>query len=394
MSVGAATDRLDGFLRQGLGLSGRVALHEPWFNGNEEAYVQDCIRTGWVSSVGSYVDRFERDVAAASGTAHAVAIVNGTSALHVALLLAGVKPGDLVICPPLTFIGTANAISYCGADPIFVDIDPATLGLDPVGIGDLLRDQCRRDAGAMTHVPTGRRIGAILPVHIFGHPVDMDPLVALAAEFGLPVIEDACESIGSTYRNRPCGSLSPIGVISFNGNKVVTTGGGGAIVTNDADLARQAKHLTTTARRADSNNFIHDQVGFNYRLPNLNAALGCAQLESLADKIARKRLLAQTYAALFAGLAGVRFFRETPWARSNYWLNALLFDEPEARDTFLRDTKARDIETRPCWTLMCDMPMYETAPRAGALDQARACQARIANIPSSPQLTLNLEAPS
>jgi perosamine synthetase len=341
-----------------------VALHEPVFEGDEWRNVKDCLDTGWVSSVGAYVDRFEAELGEQAG-GYAVAVVNGTAALHAAMLLAGVEPDDEVLVPALTFIATANAVSYCGAVPHFVDSDPRTLGVDPEPLGRYLAECAETRGGGLWNRRTGRRIRAIVPMHTFGHPIDMDALLEVAARFHVAVVEDAAESLGSTYKGRPTGTLAPIGALSFNGNKIITTGGGGAVVTRDRKTAERAKHLTTTARLPHRWSFIHDQVGYNYRLPNLNAALGCAQLASLPALVRRKRALADRYAKAFAGVKGARIFREPEFAASNYWLNVLLLDEAAAgkRDEILDRTNAGGVHTRPVWTPMHKLPMYAECPR-------------------------------
>lgn len=371
-----AIGMLEAYLRRDLGIAGPVALHEPWFCGNEWTYVRECIDTGWVSTAGAFVGRFEAMLAAATGAAHAVATVNGTAALHLALHGVGVGRGDVVVCPALTFVATANAVAMCGATPAFVDSDPATLAIDPAGLERFLSQ--RRPADA--------RVAAIVPVHIFGHPADMDAILDIAAQHGVPVIEDATEALGSRCRDRPCGALGAIGVLSFNGNKIVTSGGGGAVLCNDEALAAKLRHLATTARRDEAFQHVHDELGFNYRLPNLNAALGCAQLERLDEMVALKRQLAAGYAEAFSGVDDVSVFSEQPWARSNYWLNAVFLADRAARDAFLSGTNARGIATRPCWRLLCDLPMYREAPRDEALSGAREIESRLVNLPSSPQL--------
>jgi len=381
-----AVDVLDAYLRDGLGVRGSVALHEPWFRGNEWRYVRECIDTGWVSSAGAFVDRFEKAVAAATGAPHAIATVNGTAALHLALHALDVGRGDAVICPALTFVATANAIAHCGASPVFVDSDPATLGIDPEKLEAFLARDCARAGGKLIHRGSGLRVAALLPVHIFGHPVDMDGIGDIAHAFGLPIVEDATEALGSRYREKPCGALGTIGVLSFNGNKIATTGGGGAVLCTESALAARVRHLATTARRDDGFQHVHDEVGFNYRMPNINAALGCAQLELLDEFVTLKRRLARGYIEAFAKLSDVSVFAEQPWARSNYWLSAIALPDRAARDAFLAETNARGIATRPCWRLLCDLPMYRDAPRADALAGARDIEARLVNLPSSPQL--------
>jgi len=361
-----------------------VALHEPSFAGNEWAYVKECLDTGWVSSAGKFVDRFEQDLADYTGARRAVAVVNGTAALHVCLLLVGVESNDEVLVPALTFIATANAVSYCGAIPHFVDSEERTLGLDPAKLADYLAEIGEVRAGGCFNKLTGRRIKAVVPMHTFGHPVDLDPLVEVCDRFKLELVEDAAESLGSFYKGRHTGNRGRVSALSFNGNKVITTGGGGAIMTNDEDLGKLAKHLTTTARLSHKWSFIHDRVGFNYRLPNLNAALGCAQLEQLPAFIRNKRDLAHRYAEAFAGLAGIRLFTEPDFARSNYWLNVLLLDQADntRRDALLDAANHLGIMTRPAWTLMHKLPMFAACPRMD-LAVAEDLECRLINIPSS-----------
>src|SRR6185312_3332373 len=343
----------------------RAPLHQPVFAGKEWDYVKECLDSTVVSSIGSFVGRFERQMAELAGTRHAVAIVNGTAALHVALLLAGVRPGDEVLAPTLTFVATANAISYCGAVPHFIDSSLVTLGIDPDRLRDYLRDIAERRGDEVINRRTGRVIRALVPMHTFGHPVDMEPVLDVAAEWGLFVIEDATESLGSRYKGKPTGGWSRLAAFSFNGNKIVTTGGGGAITTDDEALAEKAKHLTTTAKLPHPWAFVHDAVGFNYRMPNLNAALGCAQLEQIHGFLASKRKLAERYRRALAGVPGASFVAEPPFARSNYWLNALLLDEQhaDAREQLLERCNAAGLCCRPAWTLMHHLPIYRNCPR-------------------------------
>jgi perosamine synthetase len=363
-----------------------VALHEPVFEGNEWRNLKECLDSGWVSSAGSYVDRFERDVGAHVG-GYAVAVSNGTSALHTCLVLAGVEANDEVLVPALTFVATANAVTYCGAVPHFVDSSEATLGLDPGRMAEYLRKTAELRNGECRNRRTGRRIKAVVPMHTFGHPVDLDSLRETAAEFRLAVVEDAAESLGSYYKGVHTGLLGAVGALSFNGNKVITTGGGGAIVTKDTALATRAKHLTTTARTPHRWSFIHDEVGYNYRMPNLNAALGCAQMEALPALVRKKRDLADRYAAAFEGVAGVRVFREPVFAISNYWLNVLMLDEEAAgkRDEILDGANARGIHTRPIWTPMHRLPMYAGCPRM-ELETVASLERRVVCLPSGPRL--------
>lgn len=361
-----------------------VALHEPSFAGSEWQYVKECLDTGWVSSVGKFVDRFEQQIAEYTGAKRAVAVVNGTAALHVCLQLVGVERDDEVLVPTLTFIATANAVSYCGAMPHFVDSEERTLGVDPAKLARYLAEIADLRADGCFNRATGRRIKALVPMHVFGHPVDLDPLVELCARYRIELVEDAAESLGSFYKGGHTGTLGRISALSFNGNKVITTGGGGAILTNDEELGKLAKHLTTTARVAHRWSFIHDRIGYNYRLPNINAALGCAQMEQLPGFVASKRALARRYADAFAGMAGLRFFGEPDFAESNYWLNVLLLDAPDlaVRDAILQATNDAGLMTRPAWTLMHRLPMYGDCPRMD-LSQAENLEARLINIPSS-----------
>ncbi len=365
----------------------KVALHEPHFRGNEWAYVKDCIDTGWVSSVGSYVDRFERDLAEVTGARHAVVVSNGTSGLQVALEVCGVGAGDEVLIPALSFVATANAVKHCGAEPHFVDSELATLGLGVAALADHLATVVEMRGGAAVNRHTGRRIAAIVPMHTFGHPVDMPALMELAGRHGITVVEDAAESLGSLIGGRHTGTHGRCAMLSFNGNKIVTTGGGGALITDDAVLARRLKHLTTTAKQPHKWAFFHDEVGYNFRMPNLNAALGCAQLEQLPGFLAAKRELAQRYAAAFADMPGAALFTERAGTRANYWLQTLVLDRDQAhqRDAVLAATNDAGQMTRPVWELLTSLPMYRDSP-AMATPVAADLAARIINLPSSPQI--------
>jgi perosamine synthetase len=364
--------------------NGFISLHEPSFSGNEWNYVKECLDTGWVSSVGKFVDRFEEDLAAYTGVKRSIAVVNGTAALHICLLLAGVKAGDEVLIPALTFIATANAVSYCGAIPHFIDSEECTLGVDPRKLARYLEEIAEERVDGCYNSVTGRRIKAIVPMHTFGHPVDLDPLVEVCQRFNITLIEDAAESLGSCYKGRHTGQWGLLSALSFNGNKTITTGGGGAILTNDEELARLAKHITTTAKVPHRWEFNHDMVGYNYRMPNLNAALGCAQLEQLPDFLAAKRDLAERYRQAFAEIPGIKFFSEPANSRSNYWLNTLLLDEDCAgqRDALLEASNEMGIMTRPAWTLMSKLPMFAGCPKMD-LSVAESLEQRLINIPSS-----------
>ncbi len=363
-----------------------VALHEPTFQANEWRYLKECLDSGWVSSGGDYVDRFERELGDHVG-GFAVAVVNGTAALHACLLLAGVEANDEVLVPALTFIATANAVSYCGAVPHFVDSTESTLGMDPDRLAAYLGDVASITADACWNRRTGRRIRAMVPMHTFGHPVDLDPLLDIADRFRLVVVEDAAESLGSYYKGKHTGTIGSMGAISFNGNKVITTGGGGAVVTRDQARASAARHLTTTARIKHRWSFMHDQVGYNYRMPNINAALGCAQLGELPALLGRKRELAQRYVAEFANIKGARIFSEPAFASSNYWLNVLVLDESQSgsRDEILELTNASGIHTRPAWTPISSQSMYAKSPQM-ELQAMASLERRIICLPSSPRL--------
>ena len=391
--VGIAATKSDRFdvqrivaaVRRAVGTpNGTLALHEPVFAGNEIAYLEECIKSTFVSSVGKFVDRFERMLEEVTGARRAIAVVNGTAALHACFTLAGVESGDEVMSPALTFIATTNAIAYCGASPHFIDSSSATLGMDARALGARLEAIAQRRPDGTINRETGRRIAAIAPMHTFGHPVDMDEIVAVASHWDIPVVEDAAESLGSTYKGHAVGSQARLAALSFNGNKIVTTGGGGAILTNDEELGRRAKHITTTAKLPHKWAFVHDEVGFNYRLPNLNAALGCAQLEQLDGFLASKRRLAVAYQRTFAGVPGVQFSREPEGTTSNYWLNAILLDEAHSgmRDEVLAALNASGFGARPAWTLMHRLPMFDACPR-GDLSTAESIERRLINLPSS-----------
>lgn len=377
-----------------------IPLHEPHFSGNERRYIEDCVDSTFVSSVGRYVDKFERMLSEYTGIKQAVAVVNGTAALHISLKLVGVRQDDEVLVPALTFVATANAVVYCGAIPHFVDSEERTMGLDPHRLSDYLADISELRSGVCYNKMTGRRIIGLVPVHVYGHPVDLDPLHETCQRFGLQMVEDATESLGSLYKGRHTGHWGKLSVLSFNGNKIITTGGGGAIITNDENLGKIARHITTTAKLPHKWAFYHDMVGYNYRMPNVNAALGCAQLEQLPAFIEKKRSLAERYKKVFSNVDGVNFFSEPPFARSNYWLNVILLDNHSSnahalssvaynlndllqlRDSVLDVTNANGIMTRPAWTLMHKLPAFKDCPRMD-LPVAESLEARLINLPSS-----------
>lgn len=374
-------DSLIRFIREQYRSHEAIPLHAPVFAGNEREYVADTIASTFVSSVGAYVDRFEQDMAAYTRSPRAVATVNGTAALHIALNLAGVKPQELVITQPLTFVATCNAIAYCGAEPIFLDVDRQTLSLSPSAVSTWLEEHAQIDDDGQCRTKVDNKvIRACLPMHTFGHPADLHGLVAVCARWNLILVEDAAESLGSFYKGRHTGTLGTFGILSFNGNKIITTGGGGMILTDD-DLGAHAKHLTTTAKQPHSYEFVHDEVGYNYRLPNLNASLGCAQLEQLEKFIANKRQLAFRYAEHLKG-SELQFVTEPADCRSNYWLNAVICSSPKHRDALLQETKDKGVMTRPIWTLMNRLPMYASC-RRGNLTNAEWLEKRVVNLPSS-----------
>ncbi len=365
-----------------------IALHEPCFSGNEWAYVKECLDSNWVSSAGPFVQRFEAMLCDFTGVAFAVATVNGTAALHICLRSAGVKSGDEVLCPALTFVATANAVAYCDAIPHFVDSDEKTLGVDPEKLEDYLRGVSAIKGGECYNKATGRRISGLMVLHTFGHPADLDRLKEVCDRFSIMLIEDAAQSIGSLYKGTHTGNWGIASGLSFNGNKTITTGGGGAILTNDKAVADHARHISTTARLPHQWAYFHDEIGYNYRLPSINAALGCAQLEQLPSFIEKKRSLAERYRLAFEGLEGVTFFTEPPYARSNYWLNAILLDQkagPGERDSLLELTNKNGIMTRPAYVPMHRLPIFRDCPCMD-LSSAESIEARLVNIPSSPSL--------
>lgn len=379
----AVANALISYLRDDLRVQGTAPLHTPVFRGNERAYLADCLDSTMVSSVGEYVTRFEAEVARRSGCAHGIATMNGTAAIHVMLHVMDIQPGDLVICPALTFVASVNAILYTGAEPIFLDSDEDTLGLSVQAVANFL-DACERRDGEAWY--EGRRVKACLPVHIFGHVIDIDAITILCDAYGVSVLEDAAESLGSSRDGRMAGSFGRMAAVSFNGNKIVTTGGGGCVVTNDAGLAARLKHLTTTARVRHDWAFLHDEMGFNYRLPNLNAALGLAQIEQLDVFLSAKRALADRYRDLFQGVSDATFVDEPQGVRSNFWLQAIRVSDRKARDETLNTLKAAGVEARPVWTLMPDLPYLADCKQFGDLSAARRIEDTLVNIPSSPWL--------
>lgn len=369
-----------------------IPLIVPELRGNEWQYVRDCLDTNWVSSVGSYVDRFERMTAEAVGGGYAVATVNGTAALHIALLLAGVQPGDEVLVPTLTFIAPANAVRYVGAWPVFIDAEPNYLQIDPEAVIRFIEEDCSWDGKMLQNRCTGRRVSAILPVHVLGHPADLDPILAVGEKYSIPVIEDATEGLGARYHGRPLGSLGRMGCFSYNGNKIITTGGGGMLVTSDPALADRARYLTTQAKD-DPIEYVHNAVGYNYRLTNVLAAIGCAQMEQLDAFIETKRRIAARYRSGLADVAGLRIPQQAPWASSTYWMFTVLIDNAEAgldSRALLRALAADRIQARPLWQPMHRSPAHaaSVSPACPVADQLHR---EALSLPCSVGLTLDAQ---
>jgi perosamine synthetase len=360
----------------------KILLHEPRFLGNEKKYVLETIETSFVSSVGAYVDKFEEMIRTYCGVKCAVAAVNGTNALHMALMLSGVTRNSEVLTQALTFVATANAIKYCDAEPVFIDSDKETLGMSDTKLKEFLeKETYNSDDGRCMNKKTNKRISACVPMHVFGHPVHIKQIKSLCEKHGIPLVEDAAESLGSFAGTQHTGTFGVLGILSFNGNKTITTGGGGMIITNDDALGKKAKHLTTTAKRPHQWDFYHDETGYNYRLPNLNAALGCAQMEQLQGFLVKKRGLAEKYKKFFNSM-GIRFMCEPEGCTANYWLNAIIFSDLKERDSFIELTNKSGVMTRPIWRLMTDLPMYKDCQNDG-LQNANWLQERVVNIPSS-----------
>ncbi|MGF1726749.1 LegC family aminotransferase [Photobacterium nomapromontoriensis] len=362
-----------------------IPLHAPTFNGHEMAYVAETIQSTFVSSVGKFVDDFERKIETYTQSPRAVATVNGTAALHAALYMAGVERGDLVITQALTFVATCNALYHMGAEPIFVDVSNVSLGLCPKAVEAYLEQHAVLVEGrGCIHKQTGQRIRAVVPMHTFGHPVELDELVEVCSKWQLTLVEDAAESLGSFYKGKHTGTVGEFGALSFNGNKIITTGGGGIVLCRDADAGAQTKHVTTTAKVPHPYEFYHDEPGFNYRMPNLNAALGCAQMEVLPTFLVQKRQLAQHYQDFFAG-TDFQFVLEPDYAQSNYWLNAVICPDVDMRDELLKVTNENGVMTRPIWKLMHRLPMFKNVMR-GDLSQSEFIETHLVNLPSTPVL--------
>ncbi|HCG8199109.1 TPA: LegC family aminotransferase [Vibrio parahaemolyticus] len=359
-----------------------IPLHAPTFDGNEKAYVMETIESTFVSSVGKFVDDFERKIEAYTGTAKAVATMNGTAALHAALYMADVQRGDLVITQALTFVATCNALYHMGAEPVFVDVSPVSLGLCPKAVEAFLEENAEVTVAGCIHKKTGRRIKAVVPMHTFGHPVELDELVVVCLKWNITLVEDAAESLGSFYKGKHTGTIGDFGAVSFNGNKIITTGGGGMVLCKTQELGASTKHVTTTAKVPHPYEFFHDEPGFNYRMPNLNAALGCAQMEVIEQYLKQKRLLAEGYKNFFKG-TDFNFVTEPEYAKSNYWLNAIICPDKESREEVLAYTNGSGVMTRPIWQLMHRLPMFENAIR-GDLTYSEFIEAHLINLPSTP----------
>jgi perosamine synthetase len=359
---------------------GLIPLYEPTFGGNEKKYLNECIDTSFVSSVGKFVNQFEEKIVDYTGSKHAIATVNGTAALHIALLLSGVKKDDEVITQPLTFVATANAIAYTGAKPVFLDVDKDTMGLSPVALRKWLRENIEVIENQSFNKTTNCRLAACIPMHTFGHPCKIDEIKAICDEYYITLIEDAAESLGSRFKEKHTGTYGLFGILSFNGNKTITTGGGGMLLTDDENLAKKAKHITTTAKKPHRWEYVHDMIGYNYRLTNLAAALGVAQMEQLPNFIKRKRELALAYAKFFKESSTI-FVTEKDNTEANYWLNAIILKDRKKRDQFLERTNAAGIMTRPIWGLMNKLPMFEKCQK-GNLNNAKWLAERVVNITS------------
>ena len=373
------------FIHQLFGTEETVPLHAPLFIGNEKKYLEECIDTTFVSSVGQFVDRFEADMAAYTGAKKAVVCVSGTNALHMALMLVGVERDDEVLTQALTFIATCNAVSYIGAHPVFIDVDMETLGLSPKAVKGWLIKNAEIKNGVCYNKHTDRRVKACVPMHTFGHPVKIDELVAVCEEWHIELVEDAAESIGSLYKGRHTGTFGKVGAISFNGNKTITTGGGGMLLFQDEELGKLAKHLTTQAKVPHRWAFVHDHIGYNYRMPNINAALGCAQLENIDRYVENKRETAAIYADFFKDIPDITFFTEPENCHSNYWLNVVILKDKASQQEFLEYTNDHGVMTRPVWELMNRLEMFKYCETDG-LENTQWLADRIVNIPSSVRL--------
>ncbi len=370
------------FIRQIYGTEDFIPLHAPVFRGNEKKYLNECIDTTFVSSVGKFVDRFEEEVTSYTGAKRAVVCVNGTNALHMALMLVGVERDDEVLTQPLTFIATCNAISYIGAHPVFIDVDKDTMGLSPSAMENWLTENAEIKDKTCYNKKTGRRIKACVPMHTFGHPIHLNELMEVCTKWQIELVEDAAESLGSFYHGKHTGTFGKVGVLSFNGNKTITTGGGGMLLFQDEELGKRAKHLTTQAKIPHRWEFVHDEIGYNFRMPNINAALGCAQMEQLDEILKNKRETAEKYREFFKNLPEIEFFSEPENCQSNYWLNAIILKDKEQQQKFLHYTNEIGVMTRPIWELMNNLPMFSHC-QTDSLENSKWFADRVVNLPSS-----------
>jgi len=377
-------EEITAFIRQQFATQDFVPLHEPCFIGNEKKYLIQCIDSTFVSSVGKYVDLFESEMAAYTGAKYAIAVVNGTAALHIGLLLAGVQRDDEVITQALTFIATCNAISYCGAQPVFIDVDRKTLGLSAQALSEFLQNETHIKDGICINIKTGNKITAVVPMHTFGNPCDIAEIAKLCKKYNIALIEDAAESLGSYANGTHTGLFGDLGVLSFNGNKTITTGGGGMIITNNKELAKKAKHITTTAKLPHPYKFLHDQIAYNYRMPNINAALGCAQLEKLTLILKNKKQLHDNYSAFFK-TQNIEFVESQNNTKSNHWLNAIVLENKQQQESFLKHSNDNGIMTRPIWEIMPRLPMFENC-LSDKLENTLWLADRVVNIPSSARI--------
>jgi aminotransferase in exopolysaccharide biosynthesis len=376
-------DKTFEFIRGIYGENGSIALHEPKFMGNEMQYLKDCIDSTYVSSVGKYVDEFEKKICELTGAKYAVATVNGTSALHIALLVSGVKENELVITQPLSFVASANAISYIKAEPVFVDVDLDTLGLSPDKLKEFLENETELKGDGITyHNLSGKKISACVPMHSYGFPCRVDEIVTICHQYNIRVVEDAAESVGSYFKGQHTGTFGLVGVFSLNGNKIITSGGGGAIITDDELLAQRAKHITTVAKVPHPWKFEHDEIAYNYRMPNINAALACAQLDQLSNFLKLKRSLANKYRDFFKPFENVSYLEEPPDCTANYWLNTIMFDDPKEKEQFLEHSNENGVMTRPVWELLSNLKIYRDCIKSN-LDNAEWISARLVCLPSS-----------
>ncbi len=370
-----------------IGGPGVLPLHEPEFNGNEKKYIFECIESTFVSSVGKYVEEFESNISNFTKSKYVIAVNNGTSALHMSLLTANIKKNDEVLIPSLTFVATANSVTYCGAIPHFIDCNENSLSIDPIILKERLKEIVIKENGFSINKKTRRVIKAIIPVHIFGHPAEMEEIIKIAADYNLTIIEDAAESLGSYYQGKHTGTFGLLGAISFNGNKIITTGGGGVILTDNKDLAAKLKHITTTAKLKHPWNSVHDQIGYNYRMPNINAALGCAQLERINFFLSKKRKLYDLYKKKFHDQNWLKLLKEQDKSKSNYWLQTIILNKPDRKllNNILSHSNSEGVVTRPVWKLISELEPYKNCPKS-ELDNSMSLENRIINIPSGVNL--------